>query len=77
MFPGIVLYMRDEKEERSKQGKTNNKAKQNSTPKARCLGWDSNPRHSTLSLALPAISHSLLSMYMYMYVLRDSPRFTT
>ena len=39
------------KEERSKQGQTNNKAKQHSTPKVRkmsCLRWDSNPRHSTL-----------------------------
>ena len=46
---------RDEKEGRKKQGQTNNKAKQHSTPKAvtfprkmSCLGWDSNPRHSTL-----------------------------
>ena len=28
------MLMRDEKEERSKQGQTNNKAKQHSTPKA-------------------------------------------
>ena len=56
--------MRDDKEGRKKQARSNkhNKAKQNSTPKAvSCLGYDSNPRHSTLSLALPAISHSLLS----------------
>ena len=48
------VLMRD-KEERSKQAQTNNKAKQHSTPKVvtflrkmSCLGWDSNPRHSTL-----------------------------
>ena len=29
-----IVLMRDEKEERSKQGQTNNKAKQHSTPKA-------------------------------------------
>ena len=41
--------MRDEKEERSKQGQTNNKAKQQSTPKVvSCLGWDSKQRQSTL-----------------------------
>ena len=54
---GIHVIMRDarRKEERSKQGETNNKAKQHSTPKAvtflnkmSCLGWDSNPQHSTL-----------------------------
>ena len=37
--------------ERSKQGQTNNKAKQHSTPKAVtklcCLGWDSNPKAVT------------------------------
>ena len=49
--------MRDEKEGRKKQGKTNNKAKQHSTPKAVTfpeinelprVGLDSNPRHSTV-----------------------------
>ena len=44
MYNNIYIYiyiyiylhvsMRDEKEERSKQGQTNNKAKQHSTPKA-------------------------------------------
>ena len=29
-----IIYMFNEKEERSKQGQTNNKAKQHSTPKA-------------------------------------------
>ena len=33
---GVIIHvlMRDEKEERSKQGQTNNKAKQHCTPKA-------------------------------------------
>ena len=51
----IHVLIRYEKEGRKKQGQTNNKAKQHSTPKAvtflrkiSCLGWDSNPRHSTL-----------------------------
>ena len=34
MYNHIDILMRDEKEERSKQGQTNNKAKQHSTPKA-------------------------------------------
>ena len=34
MFINAHVFMRDEKEERSKQGQTNNKAKQHSTPKA-------------------------------------------
>ena len=34
MFIPMHVLMRDEKEERSKQGQTNNKAKQYSTPKA-------------------------------------------
>ena len=33
-FPSFYRLMRDEKEGRSKQGQTNNKAKQRSTPKA-------------------------------------------
>ena len=58
ILPIVVhVLMRDErsKEERSKQGQANNKAKQHSTPKAvtfpkknEWLGWDSKPRHSTL-----------------------------
>ena len=44
----VAVLMRDErrKEERSKQGQTNNKAKQHSTPKA--VTFPKNPRHSTL-----------------------------
>ena len=46
----------NEREQRSNQSQTNNKAKQHSTPneavifpkKINCLGCDSNPRHSTL-----------------------------
>ena len=34
MYMYVHVLMRDEKEERSKQGQTNNKAKQHSTPKA-------------------------------------------
>ena len=58
------------KEERSKQGHTNNKAKQQSTPKAvtfpkktlmSCLGWDSNPQHSTLC------TYGCISMYKCIY----------
>ena len=60
-YTGICIHVNERcrrKEERSKQGHTSNKAKQHNTLKAvtfskekrkmSCLGWDSNPRHSTL-----------------------------
>ena len=62
MFAKLHL-MRDEEEERSKQGQTNKANKQGKQTrqsntahpwqslfqrKMSCLGWDSNPRHSTL-----------------------------
>ena len=49
--------MRDEKEERKKQARSNKQTRQSNTAHPRqslflekisCLGWDSNPRHSTL-----------------------------
>ena len=51
----IHVLMRDErrKEERSKLGQTNNKAKQHSTPKA---------------VAFPELPQVGMYMYMYMYI---------
>ena len=49
--------MRDEKEERKKQARSNKQTRQSNTAHPRqslflekmsCLGWDSNPRHSIL-----------------------------
>ena len=49
--------MRDEKEERSKQGQTNNKAKQHSTPKAVTF-----PKKNEL----PRVGHvHVCTIYMY------------
>ena len=51
----VRVLMRDEKEERCKQGQTNNRQSNTAHPrqslflrKMSCLGWDSNPRHSIL-----------------------------
>ena len=57
----LNVLMRDEKEERKKQARSNKQTKQSNTAHPRqslflekmsCLGWDSNPRHSRQS-ALP------------------------
>ena len=51
-----MFLMRDEKEERKKQARSNKQTRQSNTAHTRqslflekmsCLGWDSNPRHST------------------------------
>ena len=53
----VHVLMRDEKEERKKQARSNKQTRQSNTAcprqslflrKMSCLGWDSNPRHSTL-----------------------------
>ena len=52
-----MFLMRDEKEERKKQARSNKQTRQSNTAHPRqsrflrkmsCLGWDSNPRHSIL-----------------------------
>ena len=62
--------MRDEKEERKKQARSNKQTRQSNTAHPRqslflekmsCLGWDLNPRHSILR-------QSATNMYMYMYM---------
>ena len=56
-----MFLMRDEKEERSKQGQTNKQGKATAHPrqslfleKMSCLGWDSNPRHSHVHVIMYA-----------------------
>ena len=51
----VNVLMRDEKEGRKKQAKSNKQQSNTAHPrqslflrKMSCLGWDSNPRHSTL-----------------------------
>ena len=67
--------MRDE-EERSKQGHTNNKAKQHSTPKAvtfpkeKLAASGGTQTHDTLHSRQSALPAELSSMYMYMSVAR-------
>ena len=60
-----MFLMRDEKEERKKQARSNKQTRQSNTARPRqslflrkmsCLGWDSNPRHScTCALVLTHI----------------------
>ena len=68
--------MRDEKEGRKKQARSNKQTRQSNTAHPRqslkmsCLGWDSNPRHYTLDRALYQLSYqgNLAGMYVYVYL---------
>ena len=72
----VHVLMRYEKEERKKQGQTNNKAKQNSTPNLRqslflkkmsCLGWDDtlHSRQSALPTELPRQHRWLVHVHVH------------
>ena len=60
----VHVFMRDEKEERKKQARSNKQTRQRNTAHPRqslfiekmsCLGWDSNPRHSILQTCIYAL----------------------
>ena len=74
-----MFLIRDEKEERSKQS-TNKQTRQSNTAHPRqslflekmsCLGWDSNPRHSTLyctCMLLSACVHTCIHVHVHVHV---------
>ena len=59
----VHVLVRDEKEERSKQGQTNNKAKQHSTPKAVTF-----PKKNKLPRVEPTTLYALDRVHVNMYV---------
>ena len=73
--------MRDEKEERKKQARSNKQTRQSNTAHPRqslflekmsCLGWDSNPRHCTCVLQSQSEPKKYTCICMYMYNVHDS-----
>ena len=71
MYMYIHVLMRDEKEGRKKQARSNKQTRQSNTAHPRqslylkmsCLGWDSNPRHSTQALYTKHVSYSGISAH--------------
>ena len=70
-----MFLMRDEKEERKKQARSNRQTRQSNTAHPRqsfflkkmsCLGWDSNPRHSIIcsggTMALYTLDRALYQL---------------
>ena len=73
MYMHVRFLMRDEKKERKKQARSNKQTRQSNTAHPRqslflrkmtCLGWDSNPRHSTLQTER---STTELPMHVHVY----------
>ena len=69
--------MRDEKEERKKQARSNKQTRQSNTAHPRqslflekmsCLGWDSNPRHSTCTYYNLHVHIVYTIMYVHVHV---------
>ena len=72
LYLPVHVLMRDEKEERKKQARSNKQGKATQhtqgshfPKKMSCLGWDSNPRHSTLQTCLCMYMCSLINIYTY------------
>ena len=61
----VLVLMRDEKEERSKQGQTNNKAKKHSTPKA--VTFHSHFSHVLLYSLLSLCIRGVCRLYSGLY----------
>ena len=82
-----MFLMRDEKEERKKQARSNKQTRQRNTAHTRqslflekmsCLGWDSNPRHSTRTCTCTAgCFYACLQPRKLVYVYTCSAALTT